>query len=73
MVLSYFKTEKKAPLILDNLSFRILDLKTRTDLKAISFTNEYGVYKLNDKYELNKSKTNSLKFQNLMLKIEKEN
>jgi len=72
MVLSYFKSKKKAPLILDNLSFRILDLKTRNDLKAIFFINEYGVYKLNDKYELTKSKTTSLKFQNLLLKIAKE-
>ena len=72
MVLSYFKTKKKAPLILDNLSFRILDLKTRKDLEAISFINEYGVYKLNNKDELTKSKTTSLKFKNLLLKIEKE-
>ena len=34
MVLTYFKEKNKSPLVLDNLSFRILDLKTRTDIKA---------------------------------------
>jgi len=46
MVLSYFKTEGESPLVLDNLSFRILDLQTRKDLKANVFINSSGVYKL---------------------------
>jgi predicted transglutaminase-like cysteine proteinase len=49
MVLSYFQKEKLSPLILDNLSFKILPLTKRTDLQALYFINDSGVYKLEGK------------------------
>jgi len=72
MVLSYFKEQNKPPLILDNLSFRVLDLKTREDLKADMFINSSGIYKLNKKNQLIKISQVSSKFNELMQRIQKE-
>ncbi len=44
MVLTYFEQNKTDPLVLDNLSFKILPLSQRSDLKAELFINETGVY-----------------------------
>ena len=73
MVLSYFQTKNKPPLILDNLSFRILDLETRKDLEADTFINSNGVYKINKDYKLTKIANNSIQYNNLIRKIKKEN
>jgi predicted transglutaminase-like cysteine proteinase len=73
MVLSYFKNEGVSPLILDNLSFRILNLKIRKDLQADTFINHSGVYRLDSKNKLYKIQSSSLKFQELLRKIRKEN
>ncbi len=72
MVLSYFKDKNKPPLILDNLSFKILDLKTRTDIKADYFINSTGVFKIDKNYTLKKIAQHSKEFDELMRKIEKE-
>lgn len=72
MVLSYFYEEKKSPLILDNLSFRILSLKQREDLKADIFINASGVYKLDANNTLIKIHKSAKKFNELILKIKKE-
>jgi len=69
MVLSYFKNENESPLILDNLSFKILDLKTRTDLEAQKFINSTGVYKLSKENRLIKIDEKSNNFLNLSLKV----
>lgn len=45
MVLTYFKAGEKAPLVLDNLSFRVLPLQVRKDIEADIFINSSGVYK----------------------------
>ncbi len=66
MVLSYFKKENKAPLILDNLSFKILDLQRRDDLKANLFVNSTGVYKITDLFKLKETKIKSLNFEELL-------
>jgi len=71
MVLSYFKVSNKAPLILDNLSFKILDLKTREDLQAKYFINSTGVYKINKKYQLIKIAHKYKEFEELKIKINK--
>ena len=71
MVLSYFKDQNKSPLVLDNLSFRILDLNTRKDLEVDSFINSHGVFKLNKNYKLIKIANNSSKYNNLIKKINK--
>jgi len=73
MVLSYFKIKGQAPLILDNLSFRILNLNKRNDLKADTFINHTGVYKIDKNNKLNKIQDSSKLFQDLMKKRKKEN
>lgn len=71
MVLTYFKDEDKSPLVLDNLSFRVLDLETRTDIEADFFINSQGVYKINKNKQLYKVASKSLQFIELMQKVEK--
>ena len=73
MVLSYFKTKNKPPLILDNLSFRILDLKTREDLEVDLFINESGTYKINKYNNLVRTGCSPDKFKKLILKVKEEN
>lgn len=72
MVLSYFESKNKPPLILDNLSFKILDLKTRNDLKEDLFINSTGVYKLDKNNHLVKIGNKSKKFIELMQRVKKE-
>ncbi|WP_321777784.1 transglutaminase-like cysteine peptidase [Sulfurimonas sp.] len=72
MVLSYFEADGKSPLVLDNLSFRILPLNIRKDLKADIFINSTGIYKINKNNKLFKVQNNSIKFQELMKKVKKE-
>ncbi|WP_373034614.1 transglutaminase-like cysteine peptidase [Sulfurimonas sp.] len=73
MVLSYFEKKGKSPLILDNLSFRILNLETRKDLQADTFINEHGVYKIDKNNKLIKVQNYSPKFQDLLRKVKKDN
>ena len=72
MVLSYFESKNKAPLILDNLSFKVLDLKTRNDLKADTFINPTGTYKINRYNKLIKIDKAPDKFSELMQRIKNE-
>ena len=50
MVLSYFPHTNSNPLILDNLSFKILPLSKRSDLRPIFFINSTGVYKFQNRH-----------------------
>ncbi len=45
MVLLYDKDPEKPPLVLDNISFRILHVNARTDLKVLECFNTRGYYK----------------------------
>ncbi len=72
MVLSYFKTKGQSPLVLDNLSFKILDLEKRKDLEAHTFINSTGVYKLKNK-KLLKIADHSREYLQLLKNIKKEN
>lgn len=72
MVLSYFETRGKAPLILDNLSFKILPLDMREDLKFLHFINEDGTYKMDDNFKLNRVNKVHPKLRSLLQKIKKE-
>jgi predicted transglutaminase-like cysteine proteinase len=72
MVLSYFENKNVSPLILDNLSFLILDLQKREDLRAVKFINSDGVFKLNSKNELIKTQESSKKFLELLRRVQKE-
>jgi len=62
----------KAPLILDNLSFRILDLEKRKDLIGKKFINENGTYILDEYNCLVKSGKTHPKLKRLLKKINKE-
>ena len=72
MVLSYFESNNKAPLILDSLSYEILNLDQRADLKVNAFINTNGVYKLTRTKKLKKTKLVSNKFKELLKRIDKE-
>ena len=73
MVLSYFKEAEKPPLILDNLSFKVLNLNARKDLRADLFINSTGVYKLTQKNLLIKVAQHFPKYEHLLQKIKAEN
>jgi predicted transglutaminase-like cysteine proteinase len=71
MVLSYFKEQDKAPLILDNLSFMILPLHKRVDLQAIYFINKSGVYTIDASFKLTKVAQSYKEFEELKMKVRK--
>ncbi|MDA7818309.1 transglutaminase-like cysteine peptidase [Sulfurimonas sp.] len=73
MVLSYFQDKNKPPLILDNLSFRVLDLKTRDDLTADLFISKNGVFKIKNFKELVKTHSLHVGFENLLKRVQKGN
>ena len=50
MVLLYDASAGKPPLVLDNLSFRVLDLEARYDLKLVEFFNTSGRYTYDENY-----------------------
>jgi predicted transglutaminase-like cysteine proteinase len=72
MVLSYFQTQGGSPLVLDNLSFKILSLEQRTDLEADMFINSSGVYRYKNA-KLVKIASKHAQYEELLKKIEKEN
>jgi len=72
MVLSYFLKDGEAPLILDNVNHKVLNLSKRNDLKINAFLNTNGVYRINNKYKLTKTKENSGKLKSLLKRVEIE-
>ena len=70
MVLSYFKKGLKSPLILDNLSFRVLELSKRNDIKADTFINANGVFTIDENFKLKKIASASTQYINLIKKIQ---
>jgi len=71
MVLSYFNKKNSSPLVLDNLSFKILPLQKRTDLAALLFINANGVYKMKKDGSLQKVADKYREFEELQKKIAK--
>ena len=71
MVLAYFDKPKKPPLILDNLSFKVLRLDKRVDLEARFFLNASGVYTIDEGYTLNKVAHNSKEFEEVQRRVGK--
>lgn len=69
MVLSYFKKGISSPLILDNLSFRVLPLNQRKDIKADTFINERGVFKIDKNNKLTRIAHYSTQYIKLIKKI----
>ena len=72
MVLSYFESDNKPPLILDNLSYKILELSKRVDLEPQIFINEDGSYKLDEHNNLTKIGEVPQKFTELLQRVKKE-
>ena len=73
MVLSYFKYKGKSPLVLDNLSFKILPMSKRSDLEAQYYINSTGVYKLLENNKLYKVADKYKEFEELQQKVSKNN
>lgn len=76
MVLSYIENKNSMPLILDNLSFRVLPFNKRKDLNPKFIFNEVEAYTLKDKKIYEKVKVNwgkEDKWKNLLNRIYKEN
>lgn len=72
MVLSYFESDNKPPLILDSLSYKVLDLAKRVDLMPKTFINPTGTYKIDAQNNLEKIGDVPEKFKELLQKVEKE-
>jgi len=70
MVLTYFQKEGEAPLVLDNLSFKILTTKQRVDLDILYFINDTGVYTMSKTFKLTKVAKEHPKFEELQKKIQ---
>jgi predicted transglutaminase-like cysteine proteinase len=71
MVLSYFSHQTAPPLILDNLSFRVLPLQKREDLRAVFFINDTGVFTMHHKKLLKVAATYP-KYKQLKKRVSKE-
>ena len=69
MVLAYYSNPLKPPLILDNLSFKILTLEKRSDLQAQLLINTTGVYKVTKDLKLKKVAQKYKEFEELQFKI----
>ncbi len=70
MVLLYEQRGEKEPLVLDNLSFRILPLSKRTDLELVDFFNETGRYHYSPIYEKIPQDGNYIEFLDLKKRVE---
>ncbi len=74
MVLSYFKTKKSIPLVLDNINRKILPSTSRKDLRPLFSFNGEKIYMAKQRglgRVVPKGKINLKKWSNLVLKIKK--
>ena len=69
MVLSYFNKKALPPLVLDNLSYKILNLDKRNDLTPLLFINTTGVYKADKRYRLQKVAEKYKEFEEIQRKV----
>jgi predicted transglutaminase-like cysteine proteinase len=69
MVLLYFKAPSKSPLVLDNLSFRVLPLVERKDLVFQYCFNETTLYTLDERGNRVDRKRKEPKFERLIKRI----
>lgn len=69
MVLLYEKDPGAPPLVLDNLSFRILPLSVRTDLTLVDLFNDTGRFQYSKTYEKISQKGNYKEFIDLQSRI----
>jgi len=76
MVLTYFKSKKAVPLVLDNINQKILPSNKRRDLRPLFSFNGEKIYMAKQRglgREVPKGKVNLKKWSNLILKIKKGN
>ncbi len=69
MVLLYEEEEGQSPLVLDNLSFRIMPLKARNDLVLKDFFNSAGRYKYVNGYQKKPFGSNYAQFIKLQKRV----
>lgn len=69
MVMLYEQEPGVSPLVLDNLSFRILPLSVRTDLTLVDLFNDTGRFKYSEKYEKIPQEGNYTEFIDLQNRI----
>jgi len=69
MVLLYEDQAGKEPVVLDNLSFRILPLSVRTDLELVEFFNTTGRYKYGKNFEKIRLNGQNKQFLDLRRKV----
>jgi predicted transglutaminase-like cysteine proteinase len=70
MVLLYYEHEKQPPLVLDNLSFRILHVDERIDLKPLECYNTTGYFKIDQSGKRVKILKHNSRFDALLKRIE---
>jgi predicted transglutaminase-like cysteine proteinase len=70
MVLLYDHSKGKPPLVLDNLSFRVLALDSRYDFEIVEFFNTTGRYRYEDNYQPIRLPGNNAEFLNLRKRVE---
>lgn len=70
MVLIYFSEGGKPPLVLDNLSFRVLPLSQRSDLQLQYCLNAGGLFSVAPDGSRNKLPLRDAKFEDLMKRID---
>lgn len=76
MVLLYFKDDKSIPLVLDNLSFKVIPLSKRKKLVPRVIFNEYSSYILKNNYidkQVNINWNGDNKWQKVLDKVYKNN
>ncbi len=74
MVLGYFPTKDSTPLILDNLSFKVVPLDKRKDLEVLYIFNEYSDYLMKNNKLFKRTKINwqgNNKWKKLLYRIYK--
>ena len=70
MVLCYFPGEGRSPLVLDNLSFRVLQLLQRSDLQVQYCMNAKGLFSVMPGGSRNKLNARDAKFDDLIKRID---
>lgn len=76
MILLYIENKKSTPLVLDNLSFKVIPFNIRKKLEPKFIFNEFGAYTLKDKKIYKKARINwgkINKWQKLLNRVYKEN
>lgn len=72
MVLAFWENHQKIPLILDNLSIKVLPLDKRIDLKASICMNAFGYFSIDKFANKNKIQVKLIEYENMLNRQKKE-